>query len=234
MKIQLPWHKITGAALITGGMFAAHGQPMAPPMRQPMDREMYIQDRAWYFRAGVGPAFMQDTGISVDRSVPDANVKFEPGVRFDFAGGYRFNPYFSLEGNVGVVYNRLDSISGSPNTEADLTQVPIMGNAVLEFPNRSQLTPFISGGIGVSATELHIHDATIQGFELSGRDSTAVFAYQAAGGFRYDFNPWMGISVAYEFLGTTSPEWNVSGTPNNMILRRPYTHSIVAAFVMRF
>ena len=234
MKRPAAWHKITAAALMTGAMFAAHAQPYAQPMERPTDREMYIREGPWYMRAGVGPAFMQDTGISVDRSMPDANISFDPGVRFDFAGGYHFNPYFSLEGNIGVIYNRIDSISGSPDTDGDLTQVPIMANAVLEFPNRSQLTPYVSGGIGASATELHFRDATIQGFAISGRDSTAVFAYQASAGFRYDFNPWMGVSVAYEFLGTTTPEWNVSGTPNNMIIRHPYTHSIVAAFVMRF
>ena len=222
---------ILGAALAGGLSVSAAAQPV------------YITENIdggpWYFRGGAGPDWMQNSRLSLDSTMPDARVKFDTGARVDLAGGYMFNPYFGLEGQTGFIYNRVSEIEASPYTRADFVQVPLMVNAVFQLPNDSRLTPFIGGGAGATVDNLNIDDATVQGAYLHGSDSVGVFAYQAFGGVRFALQPRIDLSLAYEFLGSKSPEWDVrggdfAGMPGTLKLHNPETHAVMMAVVVRF
>ncbi|MBU6411244.1 MAG: outer membrane beta-barrel protein, partial [Verrucomicrobia bacterium] len=138
----------------------------------------------------------------------------------------------------GVIYNRIDSIAGSPETDGDFAQIPFLINAVFQAPTSTGFTPFAGAGFGFTVDYLNLNQATIQGYDITGNADTAAFAYQVMAGLAYRFAPGMDISVAYEFLGTTQPEWDVnsaSGGPTQTLdLRRPYTHAVVAAVTIQF
>ncbi len=189
----------------------------------------------WYVRATVGPSFMENTRMSLDFSQPDAQVRFTPGGRLDVSGGYQVCRYFNVEGATGVIYNRIDSIAGSFDTDAGLAQIPITVRAVFLWPNTTRLVPFAGGGCGAVVDALDINHATIQGVSLHGNDSATAFAYEAFGGVRCHVNQSIDVSLAYEYLGSTQPEWDVNGVfPGTLVLRQPATHSVMAGVTIRF
>src|ERR1051326_9154067 len=84
-----------------------------------------------YFRGGIGGTVAQRTDVlEVFGPVSGVEIKYDPGLRLSAAGGYHFCSYFSAELESGVIYNNIDSITGSPDTDASLANIPILCNAV--------------------------------------------------------------------------------------------------------
>jgi opacity protein-like surface antigen len=231
MKNHDRWHPFIGAVLMAVTACAARAQVLNTTGNPDYG--------TWYFRAGAGPELMQNSSLTLDFSRPDVTVKFDPGFRLDVTGGYRFGPYFSLEGTTGMTYNSIDSIAGSPATSASLIQIPFLANAVFQLPNQSRWTPYLGGGCGFSVSAINIDHAVVQGGLLHGNAAATAFAYDAFAGVRYHVNPRSEVSLGYEFLGTSQPEWDVTSldstrTFGTLVLRHPFTHSLVAAFTFRF
>ncbi len=226
MKTKNGWLQAWQVVLVASGV-ACTGQAQNAGWRTSFDYN------SWYLRSGIGPEFTQNSEFSLDSTQPDARVKFDPGLRVDFAGGYQFTPYVSLEGQLGVIYNDINSIAGSADTDARLTQVPFMANLRFQLPTGTPWTPYIGGGCGVTVNSLDFHQATVQGVALNGNDDATAFAYQAFAGIDYRLQPRMDISVGYEFLGEDRSEWDLQPT-GTLILRHAYTHAIMASFTYRF
>lgn len=192
----------------------------------------------WYLRGGIGPEYTLHSALTLDASQPDARVKFDAGFRADVGAGYQFTPYFGVEGDTGMIYSHIHSVAGSTDVEASFDQYPFLVNAVFQLPNASHWIPFAGGGCGVNISGIDIGHATVQDNQLHGNAAAATFAYQAFGGVRYDFNPRWNVTLSYEFLGTTRPEWDVNytdtGAKGTLAMRAPYAHAVVAALVYRF
>ena len=64
------------------------------------------EERGFYAGADLGGAIAESTSL---REFPDAtpggDVKFHPGARLSLNGGYRFNNWFSLGAETGVIVN---------------------------------------------------------------------------------------------------------------------------------
>ena len=192
-----------------------------------------------YFRGGIGPEIARDTDVTdFFGPLSGVKVKYDPGVRLSVAGGYQFCRYFSAEVESGVLFNSIKSITGSSSTDANLSNVPLLGNAVFHIPLNSNFVPYCGVGAGCSTTVLDIDHATIAGGALHGNDSDVVWAAQAFAGFRYEFNDTMGIGFGYRFLATGEPSWDVlsfsSGATGKLRFDQARTHSFLAEFTMRF
>ena len=189
------------------------------------DQEDY--ERGFYFRGDIGPAETEDTEVrSFVGPVSAAKIEFDTGVRVGAAGGYSFCPWFALEAEIGWVYNEIDTISGGIAADARVMQAPFLGNAVLQYKNPTGLTPFIGAGAGVSLSILQIDDATDGAVSVEGAAGDTVFAWQAFGGLRYDFNKRLGVGVMYKYLSTDDAEWDVEDTTQNIEFEGMQTHSI--------
>lgn len=198
--------------------------------------------RGWYVRGGVGPEFMQNSRLSLDSSKADAKTKFDTGLSFDATIGYRFCPCFSLEAQTGVLYNNIRSISGSSRTRADLTQVPLMVNLMFQLPVCPYFIPYVGAGAGFSADTIDFRHGgnrtSIQGTSLKGDDTDYVFAAQALAGVKVPITKRMSVGLGYKFLTTTRPEWDGNSFDsnhsfNNLVLREPFTHSVLAQFIFQ-
>src|SRR5262245_28255279 len=62
-------------------------------------------------------------------------VEFDPGFRFGIGLGTDITRYLALEVESGFHYNGIRSISGAYTVDAQVYQVPALGNVVLQFPN---------------------------------------------------------------------------------------------------
>ena len=103
--------------------------------------------RGWY---ELGGTVIEDARLEsfFDEVVSGNKVKFDPGFRGAIALGREFSRYVALEAEGGFHYNSIRSISGASSDNAELFQIPVLGNVILQFPNRSRLVPVIGGGVG--------------------------------------------------------------------------------------
>jgi opacity protein-like surface antigen len=200
------------------------------------------QDSRFYVRADVGGTVMNSTRVkqffgSVD---PGTKLRFDPGVRIGFVGGYQLNDYIALEGETGVSANTIHSVTGGDVHNATYSNIPFLANLRLEVPARGPVTPFIGGGLGGSAAGISCENGhmDLNGTRLTGNDETVVFAYQAFAGLRFDLNRQMSICLEYHYFATTGPTWTANeafGTDTDRLRFAGVTsHAVSAAFNFRF
>jgi opacity protein-like surface antigen len=205
----------------------------AIPLNAAQDHEDY--ERGFYFRGDIGPAETEDTEVrSFVGPVSKVKIEFDTGVRVGAAGGYSFCPWFALEGEIGWVYNEVDTILGGIAGDARVMQAPFLGNAVLQYKNSTGLTPFIGAGAGVSISILQLDDATSGAVSVEGTAGDTVFAWQAFGGLRYDFNKRLGIGIMYKYLSTDDAEWDVQGAAQDIEFEGMQTHSLSVVVTFQF
>lgn len=171
---------------------------------------------------------------------PGTKVKLDPGFRFDVIGGYQLTDWFSVEGETGIMANRIDSITGADiSGYAAVENVPLLANVRFQLPmHKCPVTPYIGGGAGGSISVIDFEDnINFNGASGSGASASLVFAYQAFGGLRYAINDNMGIGVAYHYFVTTGSDWKFDtfGTAtDHMKFSGGASHAISVAFDYRF
>src|SRR5207244_7317066 len=128
--------------------------------------------QGFYFRGGIGPEVALRTDVNeFFGPVTGIKVKYDPGFRISAAAGYMFCNYFSAELESGILYNSIKSITGSTDTDASLSNVPMLVNAVFHFPLERNFTPYIGFGAGATSSVLASNRATINGTPLNENDS---------------------------------------------------------------
>jgi opacity protein-like surface antigen len=198
------------------------------------------QDSKFYIKGDVGGNVTQDANLDefFGPVAPDTKVKFDAGPRLGIAGGYQFTSWFALEGEIGFLDNKVDSITGASVVhDAWFINVPFMVNGKFQWPNRSPLTPYVGAGVGFSEVILDVDQITLGGTSLHGNNSDTVFAYQAFAGLRYKINERMGLSVEYHYLAADGAEWRADtfNTPSDtMKFGHTQTHSLSLAFDFKF
>ncbi len=202
----------------------------------------YGQAGRAYIMTDIGGALTSDTTMTefFGPVAPGTKVKFDPGMRIGFAGGYRFTEWFSVEGETGMAINKISSISGATiHGDAFFSNVPFLANVRFQLPrNRCFVTPYIGGGLGGSASIFDVDNhIDLGGVRMTGSDSTIVFAYQAFAGLNFRINDNMSVGVAYHYFATTAPSWEADtsfATTSHLRFRGAETHGITATFEWRF
>lgn len=162
-----------------------------------------------YFDGDIGGTILPDADLKefFGPVASGSEVDFDPGIRLGFRTGYGLTDWFAAEAEIGLMANTIDSITGATEADATLSNLPLLFNARIQFPQFDRLMPYFGGGLGFSVAVLDADDITISGGSLDGTMSDVVFAYQAFAGLRYKLNENMGLSVEYRYFATTDPEW---------------------------
>jgi opacity protein-like surface antigen len=225
MKKNLLFASLTVASLAFA--FQASGQAVLP--------------YGLYIKADAGGNLTMDTDLRefFGPVTPGSKVKFDPGARLGVGVGYNLCQWFAVEGEFGAMANSISSITEAERVDAVFSNVPFLVNGRLQLPHgRFCVTPYIGGGVGVSAAIIDAERITLNDTRLHGSDSDAVFAYQGFGGLRYSLNEAMGLSVEYRFFGTSRPSWKADfadGTEgNSMSFGSTRTHALSIAFDWTF
>lgn len=200
-------------------------------------------DSRWYFRTDLGVSLPMDTDLEEFLGLDPAGeveIEFDAGMRMGVAGGYRISPWLALELESGVLFNSVNDADGE-SVEATLTQVPFMGNLVVQCNNFNRWVPFLGLGAGGVSSVLDIDERVDTGagtLILDGSDADLVFAYQAFAGVRYEFNDRMGVGLVYRFMGAQGACWDVenagAGEDLEIAFDDVFTHSISALFHLHF
>jgi opacity protein-like surface antigen len=138
----------------------------------------------WYLGGGLGFCHL-DQEESKDE---EADLGFHLGATC----GYRFDRWWALELETGVIHNDIPAEEGEEGF-GGLTQVPLVLHAVVHFANDSKLEPFLGAGAGLTLASTE---------EDSGGDGTLAFK----GGVRYLLSERVALGLDYTFfmLGATS------------------------------
>jgi opacity protein-like surface antigen len=206
------------------------------------DNRFYVAPESrWYIKGDLGGNVTGDTGLREffgEPIAPGTKVKFDPGIRFGVAAGFRLTDWFSPEIETGFMANYIDSISGANHVNAVFSNVPLLANARFQCPRWDRVTPYFGGGVGGSFPVIDSDHIEIGDTFMHGSDATAVFAYQAFAGVRFKLNNEMGLSLEYHYFHADGAEWdaefNDGAASDKLRFGGTETHSLSIAFDWRF
>ena len=188
--------------------------------------------RGWY---ELGGTFMENSELEsfFDESVSHNEVEFEPGFRAAMGIGKELTRYVAIEAEGAFHYNSIRSIKDATSDDGELYQVPVFGNLVLQFPNRTRLVPVIGGGVGAVFSMLHADEIALGASEFSETEEAWSFAFQGFAGLLYSFRDDMALGLTYHYVNADGPTWN-GRSGEDIEIDRLVTHSLGLTFSFRF
>ena len=193
-------------------------------------------DPKWYAQADIGVSLVNNTDVEQFLFTTGGEAEFEVGFASGLTVGYHITPWLAAEFQTGYMFN------GAEDVDAWLTQCPFMMNLTYELRKCGKFVPFVGVGAGGMLSILAIDDYFGDGEGggwVDGSDADFVFAYQAFGGLRYDFNDQMGVGFLYRFRGTGGPSWEVEdwwtgATAGDIEFDDVFSHTFTVLFNFRF
>jgi len=170
--------------------------------------EDFDQDLRWRGRLGIGGTIPEDADLTEFAGpVSGEHLQLAPGFQLDLGATYRVTPWLEVGPGLGFLFNTVDSFGESSYRDTSLFQMPIMAEAILEYPYAGRLAPYIGGGVGGVASVLTFGSNGY--WEPDGTGSDFVLGFEALAGLRYRFNNHFSLGVVYRFLATEEQNWNV-------------------------
>jgi len=184
----------------------------------------------WY---EAGPALVESAELQDYFGTPSTGnaVKFDPGFHFGIGIGRELTRYLKVEVESGFNYNKLDSIAGAAASSGNFYRAPVLGNLVLQFPNRTGFVPVLSLGVGGQWVGFDAQNVSLNGTTVNESSDTWVFSYQGSAGFRYEFSERFHLGLFYRYNIADSPSWEFDSVPvGNLKLDSIRTHSLSLTF----
>jgi opacity protein-like surface antigen len=188
----------------------------------------------WY---EAGPAIVQDAKIRdfFGEPVSGNTVEFDTGFHFGIGIGRELTRYLRVEVESGFNYNAVKSIQDATASSGNIYRVPIMGNLVLQYPNRTRLVPVIGAGVGAHWAIFDAQNVELGATTINDDSETWVFGYQGYAGVRYQFYENMDLGIFYHYSVADGPSWDFnSAFGGNFKLDSLRTHSLSLTFGWRF
>lgn len=163
-------------ALLAAAVVMVPGAAMAadlPPMQEPVP-EVYEPAGGWYLRGDVGWSFLDWNGGRNDDAITGG-----------LGVGYKWNQWFrtDIRGDYSGKYN----VGGG----RDMSSITLLGNAYLDIPTGSFITPYVGAGAGWGWLSDH-----------PGSDDDG-FTYALMGGLTFDVSQNMAVDLGYRFRAIT-------------------------------
>jgi opacity protein-like surface antigen len=174
-----------------------------------------------------------DAGLALQQNITLRNgdgdrtrATFEPGFRFDVTLGSHLSDSWSLEGEIGLIYNSFDKgiIGGDSVSSSSLFEIPLMVNGLYKLPLHGPVTAFVGAGIG--GVYSVFSGGPFGAFGLPATDLS--FGYQGTAGVKYAISDKWELGIAYKFLDTTEHDLGWIKADGTM------THSFLATLTFKF
>jgi opacity protein-like surface antigen len=188
----------------------------------------------WY---EAGPAIVEKAKVRdfFDELVSGNTVEFDTGFHFGIGIGRELTRYLRIEVESGFNYNALKSIQDATASSGNIYRVPVLGNLVLQYPNRTGIVPVIGAGVGAHWALFNAQNVELGSTTLNDDSETWVFGYQGYAGIRYQFRENMDLGIFYHFSVADGPSWEFASAPGgNFKLDSIRTHSLSLTFGWRF
>jgi len=203
--------------------------------RSASSQDLYPEGLYGWYEAG--PALVAKATIRdfFGELVNGNTVEFDTGFHFGIGIGRELTRYLRVEVESGFNYNSLKSIQDATASSGNCYRVPVMGNLVLQYPNRTGIVPVIGAGVGAHWAIFDAQNVELGSTTLNGDSETWVFGYQGYAGVRYQFRENMDLGIFYHYSVADGPSWEFSSTDGgNFKLNSLRTHSLSLTFGWRF
>lgn len=215
-----------------------------------------------YLMGDVGVTLTQDVNMKNTLGLTGVQFGLDTGMRFDLGVGYDVTSWFSVEATAGLIWNSVDSVSGTVTDttggfiggdlplsggSGNIYNIPIMFNGKFRIPiTKDANSPEIvlGGGIGALWSDADINSVTtaaVPGLEASVSGNSWAFAYQATAGVDWKLGNNLHLGIAYAFLGTTELNYGKTNFNTTQLVGTAdvkadalYTHSILATLRYEF
>lgn len=180
----------------------------------------------WY---EAGPALVESAELRdfFGNPVNGNSVKLEPGFHFGIGIGQELTRFLSVEVESGFNYNKLKSIAGATSSSGNFYRVPVLGNVVLQFPNRTGFVPVLGVGVGGQWVGFDAQNVSLGATTVNEGSGTWVFGYQGYAGVRYGISERLSLGLFYHYNVADAPSWKFDSLPTgNLKLDSIRTHSV--------
>lgn len=192
-------HLLAGATVFALGIASAQagymGQPPVYQQPPPSHSLGYSATDGPYFSAHAGALWLRDV------STMGVDVSFDTGWGAFGALGYRFTNNLALEAEFGYARANIDDISFGATSfpvSGDVSQIPLLANAVLHVPVADSFGFYFGGGAGVVRTNVSAESLAKLPIDL---DETGWnFAMQAKAGVSFNVNDALSLNLGYRLL----------------------------------
>jgi opacity protein-like surface antigen len=215
--------------------FALVGLCSLGGIRVASGQSSYLEGISGWYEAGA--AVVESTKIRDFFGEPAGGntVKFDTGFHFGIGIGGELSRFVRIEVESGYNYNALNSIEGASASSGNLHRIPILGNLVLQFPNRTRFVPVIGAGVGAQWLLFDAQNVALGATTLDDDSETWVFSYQGHAGIRYRFREDMSLGLFYHYSVADGPSWKFDNFPGgNFKLDAIRTHSLSLTFGWNF
>jgi len=193
-------HILAGATVFALGLASVQagymGQPPAyqPPPTQSLGYSTSTTDGP-YFSAHAGALWLRDM------STMGVDVNFDTGWGAFGALGYRFANNLALEAEFGYARANIDDISFGDTSfpvSGDVSQIPLLANAILHLPVADSFGFYFGGGGGVVRTNVSAESLARLPIDID--SSGWNLALQAKAGVSFNVNQALSLNLGYRFL----------------------------------
>ncbi|HGJ5860494.1 MAG TPA: outer membrane protein [Arsenophonus nasoniae] len=146
---------------------------------------------------------------------------FEGGI----ALGYNFKPMFQLPVRVELDFTARSNLKKNGSNEAEIVDKrfdikmkdkiqinTLMVNAIYDFENSSQFTPYVLAGMGVAqnnrTANISTTDSNGDTKSLSGKKVNYNFAWSIGAGVKYDINSNLALDLSYRYINAGKAKTN--------------------------
>jgi opacity protein-like surface antigen len=183
-----------------GSASSGGGTPTAP---NPSNQNRITLDdtgqSGWYIAPNAGINLLSEFNDD------QIQISYKDGYSYGISIGKEVNPGFRIQLDVAHIKNDLDRVfvklAGGVNvpvTDAKITQIPIILNAIWEPRGHGRLFPYI--GLGVGAIKGKYSVADLPGVFPDLLDIGWAFALQVKVGLTYELSHSSSVTLGYQFL----------------------------------
>ncbi|HGJ5868355.1 outer membrane protein [Arsenophonus nasoniae] len=139
--------------------------------------------------------------------------------------GYNFKPMFQLPVRVELDFTARSNLKKNGSNEAEIVDKrfdikmkdkiqinTLMVNAIYDFENSSQFTPYVLAGMGVAqnnrTANISTNDSNGDTKSLSGKKVNYNFAWSIGAGVKYDINSNLALDLSYRYINAGKAKTN--------------------------
>lgn len=190
-------------------------QAQRPPQmqNQPMNQEQrpsLLGFQNVYLKGGIGVHLVPE--ITNSGSGNENTMEFDPGYILNGGIGVDLENGFRVEGEINYGTTYVGKVTGTGNaatfgttfTGGNMSILSFMGNLAYDFPNQSQFTPFIFGGLGMAG--MYANDLQADNTVIADSNDY-VFAMQGGVGVSFQLDELTTLEATYKYFETQDPEF---------------------------
>jgi len=134
-----------------------------------------------------------------------AHLDLHPGAAVSAAVGFHLTDRVRLEGELGYQTTPLSKFAFAiepRNLRGDASRFSVLGSAYYDFHNRTPVTPYVGGGLGLARVAIDEANFRDGATTAASKESATVFAYQLGLGASYPLTPEVNLDLGYRYSAT--------------------------------